>query len=62
MGNVWADIGKFGHIRGDLRYTAGAGIRWMTPIGPVRFDYGFKLDRQEGESSGEFYITLGHTL
>ena len=62
MGNVWADLGEFGHIRKDLRYTAGAGLRWVTPIGPVRFDYGFKLDREEGESKGEWYITLGHTF
>jgi len=62
MGNIWADIGEFGKIKGDLRYTAGAGIRWITPIGPLRFDYGFKLDRKEGESKGEWYITLGHTF
>ena len=62
MGNIWADIGKFGRLREDFRYTAGAGIRWITPIGPLRFDYGLKIDREEGESQGEWYVTLGHTF
>jgi len=62
MGNVWADIGEFGKIRDDMRHTVGAGFRWITPIGPLRFDYGLKLEREEGESMGEWYITLGHTF
>jgi len=27
----------------DMRYTVGAGLRFATPIGPVRLDYGYKL-------------------
>jgi outer membrane protein insertion porin family len=46
----------------DLRYTAGTGIQYNTPVGPVRFDYGHKLDREAGESSGEFHFSIGHAF
>ncbi len=42
-----------------LRSSAGAGIRWMSPMGPLRFEYGYKLDRKEGESEGEFEFAFG---
>ncbi len=33
----------------DFRSTAGVGLRYITPIGPIGFLYGVKLDREEGE-------------
>lgn len=41
-GNVWADAWRA--KLGDLRYDVGPGLRYMTPIGPVRFDVGFQLN------------------
>ena len=41
-GNVWAD--SFGFRLGDLRYAVGPGLRYQTPIGPVRFDVGYQLN------------------
>ncbi len=32
----------------DLRYSIGFGFRWRSPIGPLRFEWGFPLDRQRG--------------
>ena len=29
----------------DLRYAVGFGVRWQSPIGPLRFEWGFPLDR-----------------
>lgn len=41
-GNVWAD--SFGYKLGDLKYAVGPGLRYQTPIGPLRFDVGFQLN------------------
>ena len=43
----------------DLRESAGLGLRYVTPIGPISLDYGWKLDRREGESSSEWHFTIG---
>jgi|Deesub1362B_J571_1020462.scaffolds.fasta_scaffold00011_156 outer membrane protein insertion porin family len=58
-GNVWRRIDD---IDMTLRYTAGVGIRYNTPVGPLRIDYGHKLDRKPGESSGEFHFSIGHAF
>lgn len=60
FGNVWVNIGDFSPT--DLKYTAGLGIRYMTPVGPLRVDYGFKLNRDPGESAGEFHFSVGHAF
>ncbi len=43
----------------ELRYTTGAGIRWLSPVGPIRIEYGYNLDRREGEDKGELEFTFG---
>ena len=43
----------------DLRHTIGSGLRLETPVGPIRLEYGHKLDRQRGEGRGQFYISIG---
>ncbi|MEK7267351.1 MAG: outer membrane protein assembly factor BamA, partial [Nitrospirota bacterium] len=57
-GNVWK---KNSDVKlSDMKYTAGAGIRYNTPVGPLRVDYGHKLDRETGESKGEVHFSIGH--
>jgi outer membrane protein insertion porin family len=34
----------------SLRYSMGFGFRWQSPIGPLRFEWGFPLDRLAGTS------------
>jgi outer membrane protein insertion porin family len=43
----------------DLRKAAGGGIRWQSPFGPIRVDYGFNLDRRGGEDVGAFHFSVG---
>ncbi len=54
-GNVYKD----NYDISDLRQSAGAGIRWLSPIAPIRLEYGWILDRREGEQSGDWEFTLG---
>jgi outer membrane protein assembly complex protein YaeT len=42
-GNVWAD--SWGIRLSDLHYAIGPGLRYQTPIGPIRFDVGYQLNR-----------------
>ena len=61
-GNVWRDPKKNLTSFADLlklRYTAGAGLRLNTPIGPVALDYGFKLIRQPWEDLGALHFSIG---
>jgi outer membrane protein assembly complex protein YaeT len=57
VGNVW-EAPSFVRLS-DLRWGAGFGLRYDTPAGPLRAEYGWKLDRKPGESSGEFYLSFG---
>jgi outer membrane protein insertion porin family len=56
-GNVYEENNPFD--LGELRSGAGFGIRIMTPVGPIRLDYGFKLNRRPGDSIGELGFLLG---
>ena len=56
-GNVYQTISDFDPT--DLRSSAGAGLRLDTPIGPIRVEYGWKLDRKPDESPGEIIFSIG---
>jgi len=46
----------------NFRKGAGPGLRFMTPVGPISLDYGFKIDRRSGESLGEFHFSISGTF
>ena len=51
----------------ELRATAGFGLRYQSPIGPIRMDLGFKLDRRELapgrlEKRSVLHISLGQAF
>jgi len=46
----------------DLRYAVGPGIRYNTPIGPVRLDVGFLVDRRSGENFGRVEFSIGQAF
>ncbi|MBI3785320.1 MAG: outer membrane protein assembly factor BamA [Deltaproteobacteria bacterium] len=43
----------------DFRRSAGVGVTYATPVGPITLDYGFKLDRRNDESVGEVHFSIG---
>jgi outer membrane protein insertion porin family len=42
------------------RASYGMGIRYNTPVGPLRLDYGQKINRRSGESPGELHFNIGN--
>jgi outer membrane protein insertion porin family len=46
----------------DLRYTAGVGLRYKSALGPLRVDWGYKLNRRPGESHYHVHLTIGHAF
>jgi outer membrane translocation and assembly module TamA len=76
---VWGDVGAALFIDGgnvfdrvtemdlaELRGSVGFGLRYKSPIGPIRFDVGFKLDRHEigGTLEGRraFHFSIGQAF
>ena len=56
-GNVWVDPKRVEPWR--LRYAAGSGLRFATPIGPVALDYGVNLAPRPWEGFGTFHFSIG---
>ena len=57
VGNVYGFGTKFDLT--DLRTAVGGGLRWLSPFGPIRVDYGFNLDQRAGEKPGAFNFSVG---
>jgi outer membrane protein assembly complex protein YaeT len=47
---------------GDLRYGIGTGIRYLSPVGPLRFDIGYNPDKRKHEHRFSYFITLGYAF
>ncbi len=43
----------------DLRKSVGLGIRWFSPMGPVRIEWGYILERRPDEPSGNWEFGMG---
>ncbi|MCL4215699.1 MAG: autotransporter assembly complex protein TamA [Candidatus Hydrogenedentes bacterium] len=53
----WPDFGN------DLRLSAGVGVRYFSPVGPLRFDVAVPLNpRKSIDSAFEFYISIGQAF
>ncbi|MBW1867044.1 MAG: outer membrane protein assembly factor BamA, partial [Deltaproteobacteria bacterium] len=44
---------------GNMRESVGYGIRWYSPMGPIRLEYGHILDPKEDEGDGQWEFTMG---
>ena len=44
----------------DLRYSAGLGLRYRTALGPLRLDWGVKLNPRPKESGYHVHLTIGN--
>jgi len=56
IGNAW-DQGE--EYFSDMRYSVGAGIRWKSPLGPLRLEWGYNLDPEPWENDSKFDFSIG---
>ena len=56
-GTVWDK--EHGFDTSDLRKSVGFGIRWLSPMGPLRVEFGWNIDRKPGEDSSNWNFQLG---
>jgi len=64
-GNVFAKPGDIDLT--ELRGSVGLGVRWKSPLGPFRIDYGFKIHRRDVapgviESRGQWWFSFGQAF
>jgi outer membrane protein insertion porin family len=57
-GNSWAQ-GSWPFMDQGLWAAYGVGIRWYSPMGPLRFEWGRNLDRREGQPKSVMEFTIG---
>jgi outer membrane protein insertion porin family len=60
-GNVYRRI-NFPEFVNNYSNTVGVGLRYNTPIGPLRIDLGHNLNPVTGISATQFFITLGQAF
>jgi outer membrane protein assembly factor BamA len=59
-GNVWRNPREFD--ASQARWGVGAGLRWSSPVGPLRVEVGWKLDREPWEDPYVWSISLGNAF
>jgi outer membrane protein insertion porin family len=60
-GNVFPHVG-FRDFARNYTNSVGGGLRYNTPVGPVRIDIGHNLNSVPGIKSTEFFVTLGQAF
>ena len=56
-GNAW-DEGE-SYFDSELLKSVGAGVRWFSPMGPLRLEWGYVLDRRPGDDDSQWEFSVG---
>lgn len=60
-GNVWPEWNGFDFS--DLHYAIGGGLRFDTVVGPIRFDFAWKVNRQSHDTQNyEIHFSIGQAF
>jgi len=67
QGVIFSDVGNVYGTEEDWNFssykkTAGMGIRWLSPMGPLRLEWGYNLDPDEGEDNSVWDFSIGGTF
>ncbi len=57
VGNAW-NVDQ-SQLPKDVKAGVGVGVRWMSPMGPIRLEYGWKVSPKKGEAPGAFAFAMG---
>ena len=60
LGNAW--LQEDGIDVGNLRYSTGVGIRWLSPFGPLRIEFGIPLNKKDNEETQPIQFSFGAPL
>jgi outer membrane protein insertion porin family len=63
--SVFFDVGQI-YVNGSIeplyeqfRYSAGVGLAWNSPVGPLKFSYGIPLNEKPGDKTQRFQFQVG---
>ncbi len=59
VGNAWSTFPGTNGQAFDLRMDYGFGFRWFSPLGPLRFEWGFPVDKRPWEDDVSFWFFIG---
>ncbi len=64
MGVVFYDMGEVwdkdsGFKSSEIKKSIGIGVRWLSPLGPMRLEWGYNIDRKAGEDKSNFNFIIG---
>lgn len=57
MGNAWDEDSAYNFDK--LKKTIGCGVRWLSPMGPLRVEWGYNLDREPGDDKSNWEFKMG---
>lgn len=55
-GNTYSEIGQITPL--SIAFTAGLGMQFFTPVGPIRFDYGVRLKKDFDLGAGNYHLAI----
>jgi outer membrane translocation and assembly module TamA len=56
---LWTDLDAEDFPGDDFLHSVGLGLRYETPLGPLRLEYGYNLNPRPRDPAGTFHVSLG---
>ena len=60
IGNVYG-TDQVWHIS-RVKRSVGAGVRWLSPLGPLRLEWGYNLDPKADEDTSKWEFSIGSSF
>ncbi|MFZ9759398.1 MAG: BamA/TamA family outer membrane protein, partial [Burkholderiaceae bacterium] len=59
-GSVWGEDDDV--TLSDLRASAGVGLSWFSPVGPLKLSFGQPIKKQDGDETESFQFQIGSSF